>query len=258
LSRRVNEEIKYAYDLGLIAVENGVLVNKLLDDRIIDRRAVYYEKMGYPNPKQVAIMDMIAQYAVNTIISVNEVERVFSGDPAFYKWLYDENGAYDTSVDKIKRLGSLNSTGINNRLDFEDFISEYTCAELKDFEVGSRQFEDTLVPLFVDSSIREFVKQTYGIEATLKEDGSNKTVEELKAEYPKEAKLAEARAKADVSGYGKGINVADAAVYVSPKFYAKMMRSVGYWNSDIAEAYRILTEPANEEERNWESQAVAY
>lgn len=258
LSRRVNEEIKYAYDLGLIAVENGVLVNKLLDDRVIDRRAVYYEKMGYPNPKQVAIMDMIAQYAVNTIISVNEVERVFSGDPAFYKWLYDENGAYDISVDKIKRLGSLNSTGINNRLDFEDFISEYTCAELKDFKVGSRQFEDTLVPLFVDSSIREFVKQIYGIEATLKEDGSNKTVEELKAEYPKEAKLAEARAKSDVSGYGKGINVADAAVYVSPKFYAKMMRSVGYWNSDIAEAYRILTEPANEEERNWESQAVAY
>lgn len=259
LSRRINDEIAYAVEKGIVTYDStGHLTNKLLDDDVIAERAKYYKNKDYAYPQHMAIADIIAQYTANSIISINEIERVFSGNPAFYKWNYDEDGIIDASIDKIKRLGSLTSTGINNRLDFEDFDSDYVCAELKDFEIGSRQFKDTLVPLFVDSSIREVVKQVHGITATLHEDGSNKTVEELKAEFPKEAHLAEIRAKKEVAGYGEGINVADAAVYVTPEFYAKMMRSVGMWNAEIAEAYRILTEPANEAERNWESQAEAY
>ena len=259
LSRRVLDEIQYAVDKGIIEYDStNHLTNKLLDDDLINSRAEYYKKKGYKNPQHVAIIDIISQYTNNSIISINEVERVFSGNPAFYKWNYDQFGVIDASIDKIKRLGSLTSTGVNNRLDFEDFDPMYTCAELKDFEIGSRQFKDTLVPLFVDSSIREVVKQVHGIQATLRDDGSNKTVEELKAEFPKEANLAEVRAKKEVAGYGKDINVADAAVYVTPEFYARMMRSIGMWGPEIAEAYRILTEPANETERNWESQAEAY
>ena len=259
LSRRVLDEIQYAVDKGIVEYdETNHLVNKLLDDDLIKERAEYYSKKSYKNPQHVAIIDIISQYTNNSIISISEVERVFSGNPAFYKWNYDQFGIIDASIDKIKRLGSLTSTGINNRLDFEDFDPMYTCAELKDFEIGSRQFKDTLVPLFIDSSIREVVKQVHGIQATLHEDGSNKTVDELKSEFPKEANLAEIRAKKEVAGYGEGINVADAAVYVTPEFYAKMMRSIGMWGPEIAEAYRILTEPANETERNWESQAEAY
>ena len=259
LSRRVLDEIQYAVDKGIIEYdETNHLVNKLLDDDLIKERAEYYSKKGYKNPQHIAIVDIISQYTNNSIISISEVERVFSGNPAFYKWNYDQFGIIDASIDKIKRLGSLTSTGINNRLDFEDFDPMYTCAELKDFEIGSRQFKDTLVPLFIDSSIREVVKQVHGIQATLREDGSNKTVDELKSEFPKEANLAEIRAKKEVAGYGEGINVADAAVYVTPEFYARMMRSIGMWGPEIAEAYRILTEPANETERNWESQAEAY
>lgn len=259
LSRRVLDEIQYAVDKGIVEYdETNHLVNKLLDDDLIKERAEYYSKKGYKNPQHIAIIDIISQYTNNSIISISEVERVFSGNPAFYKWNYDQFGIIDASIDKIKRLGSLTSTGINNRLDFEDFDPMYTCAELKDFEIGSRQFKDTLVPLFIDSSIREVVKQVHGIQATLREDGSNKTVEELKAEFPTEAYLAEIRAKKEVAGYGEGINVADAAVYVTPEFYARMMRSIGMWGPEIAEAYRILTEPANETERNWESQAEAY
>ena len=259
LSRRVLDEIQYAVDKGIVEYdETNHLVNKLLDDDLIKERAEYYSKKGYKNPQHIAIIDIISQYTNNSIISISEVERVFSGNPAFYKWNYDQFGIIDASIDKIKRLGSLTSTGINNRLDFEDFDPMYTCAELKDFEIGSRQFKDTLVPLFIDSSIREVVKQVHGIQATLHEDGSNKTVDELKSEFPTEANLAEIRAKKEVAGYGEGINVADAAVYVTPEFYARMMRSIGMWGPEIAEAYRILTEPANETERNWESQAEAY
>lgn len=259
LSRRVLDEIQYAVDKGIIEYDStNHLTNKLLDDDLINSRAEYYKKKDYKNPQHIAIIDIISQYTNNSIISINEVERVFSGNPAFYKWNYDQFGVIDASIDKIKRLGSLTSTGVNNRLDFEDFDPMYTCAELKDFKIGSRQFKDTLVPLFVDSSIREVVKQVHGIQATLHEDGSNKTVNELKSEFPKEANLAEVRAKKEVAVYGKGINVADAAVYVTPEFYARMMRSIGMWGPEIAEAYRILTEPANETERNWESQAEAY
>jgi hypothetical protein len=66
------------------------------------------------------------------------------------------------------------------------------------------------------------------------------------------------KAKSQVQGYGGGINVADAAVYVTPEFYARMMRSIGFWSPEIEEAYRILSNPANEAEANWESVASAY
>jgi hypothetical protein len=107
---------------------------------VLQKRKDYYSKAGYTNSEALAILDVLADYSVNSIISINEVERLFSGDPAFYKIVYDSKGIIDISVDKIKRLGSQTSTGINNRLDLEDFDPEYTCAELKDFEIASKQF----------------------------------------------------------------------------------------------------------------------
>jgi hypothetical protein len=49
---------------------------------------------------------MIADNTINTIVSINEIERLFSGDPAYYKWAYDDNGLVENSIDKIKRLGA--------------------------------------------------------------------------------------------------------------------------------------------------------
>jgi len=65
----------------------------------------------------------------------------------------------DVSIDKIKRLGALTSTGTNNRLDFEAYPinTKYTCAELKDIEVGSDMYEQ-LRDTFVNGAINDLYK----------------------------------------------------------------------------------------------------
>lgn len=261
LNQRLDEELQYAINLGLISGNvnsTASFDNRLLDDRVVEKRAKEYADAGFNNSRALAVIDIIADYMASSIISINEVERLFSGDPAFYKFAYNKNGILDISVDKIKRLGSQTSTGTNNRLDFEDFDPEYVCAELKDFEIQSRQYAETLVPMFEAAALRETVKRMYGIDATQDENGNNKSIETLKEEFPKAVDIAKVKAKSEVGGYSKGINVADAAVYVTPKFYARMMRAIGQWSPEIEEAYRILTSPKNNDERNWESVSSAY
>ena len=47
-------------------------------------------------------------------MSKNETERIFSGNPAFFKMVYDENGhLVDRSSDEHKRIGGNVSTGQN-------------------------------------------------------------------------------------------------------------------------------------------------
>ena len=124
----------------------------------------------------------------------------------------------DNTVDKIKRLGSVTSTGTNNRLDFEDLThTDYTVAELNDIEIGSQQF-DTLEKLFIEGNIRDAV-------------GDNENPD------PDIVAAAELKARAEVGGYKDSINIADAAVYVSPTMYRNMMRMIGEWSPEVEEAF---------------------
>jgi len=88
-----------------------------------------------------AIYSLIANHTVNSMMSVKEVEMAFTGDPAYFKWTrLSKNGRLDdvadnliklgviknkedadriiveSSLDKIKRLSSVLSTGDNLRL----------------------------------------------------------------------------------------------------------------------------------------------
>lgn len=262
LQKRVNAEVDKAVKLGIInSIDKNNstygLTNNLLDIREIDKRAKYYRTNDNlkSNAEAYAIYDIIADYTVNSIISVNEIEQLFSGDPAYYKWNYDENGVFDISVDKIKRLGALTSTGTNNRLDFEDTLyTTYTVAELNDHEIGDKQYQ-TIKNLFIRGNVRSLVKQMIGSEALFDENGKEYTIDELIQKYPEQANLAKIRGKQQ-AGYDKEINVADAAVYVSPEMYRKMMRQIGEWSSEIEEAFNILTDPNTED--IWESDPETY
>lgn len=204
-----------------------------------------------------AIYNMIAQHVANTIVSVHEIEALFSGDPAYYKWFYDANGVFDISVDKIKRLGALTSTGKNNRVDFEDWVDDmYTVAELKDHEVGSQQYE-VIRDLAYQGNLRRVVRNIHGDSAlyVFKDenvDGENirvitraKTTEELEQEYASDNVKNDAIAMTtqEFSGYSKDINVADAAVYISPNMYKRLMQSIGEFGPEVEEAFNILTDP---------------
>lgn len=259
INQRVKQEIATAKELGLIeGNENNdiwSLRNKLLDDIELNNRKSFYSQLDPTNSEGYAIFDMLADYTINSIISINEVEKLFSGAPAYYKVKYDEYGPVDVSIDKIKRLGSLTSTGLNNRLDFfnDPIRDEYVVAELKDHEIMDKQYY-IYEGLFTRGNIKETIQELEG------EDAWNEvkylSIQEIEKIYPESVKIAKQAAKAEVEGYKGGINVADAAVYISPNMTRDLLRMRGVWSPEIKKAFDILT---NEDTANlWDSDPKLY
>lgn len=256
----VKKELQTAKDLGLITSneDNSVwsMRNVLLDSKELNRRQARYTSFDAQNAQGYAIFDMIADYTINSIISINEVEKLFSGSPAYYKVKYDKDGITDVSVDKIKRLGSLTSTGLNNRLDFmRDRLDsdEYTVAELKDHEIRDKQYS-VLEELFTRSYIKETIQQFNGQDAW--NEVKDLSIKEIEEKFPEEIKIARVAAKKDVAGYKEGVNVADAAVYISPKMTERLLRMRGVWSYEIQQAFKVLTDPETAD--NWESDPKLY
>lgn len=260
LTERLKGEIKTATDLGIIdnLSPNGQIWgirNVLLDDSEVESRKSSYTQIDPSNAEAYSVLDMLSDYMINSIISVMEVEKVFSGDPAYYKFSYDKGGLLDISVDKIKRLGALTSTGTNNRLDFfnDPIRQDYTVAELQDYEVASKQYA-VYEELFTRGSIKEAIQQLEGIEAW--DNVKDLTIKQIEELYPKAVSIARASAKIDVEGYKEGINVADAAVYISPNMFRDLMRMQGKWSPAIKRAFEILTDPETADK--WESDPKLY
>lgn len=259
INERVKQEIATAKELGLIeGNENNdiwSLRNKLLDDVELNNRKAFYSQLDPTNAEGYAIFDMLADYTINSIISINEVEKLFSGAPAYYKVKYDQYGPVDVSIDKIKRLGSLTSTGLNNRLDFfnDPIRDEYVVAELKDHEIMDKQYY-IYEGLFTRGNVKETIQELEG------EDAWNQvkdlSIQEIEKIYPESVKIAKQAAKVEVEGYKEGINVADAAVYISPNMTRDLLRMRGVWSPEIKKAFEILT---NEDTANlWDSDPKLY
>lgn len=79
INQRVKQEIATAKELRLIeGNENNdiwSLRNKLLDDIELNSRKAFYSQLDPTNAEGYAIFDMIADYTINSIISINEVEN---------------------------------------------------------------------------------------------------------------------------------------------------------------------------------------
>lgn len=260
INNRVKQEIETAKNMGLISINDNndiwSMRNILLDSKVIEDRKQRYIQFDPTNAEAFAILDVLSDYTINSIISISEVEKLFSGSPAYYKVKYDEDGLVDVSIDKIKRLGSLTSTGLNNRLDFFNNpldSEEYTVAELKDHEIKDKQYAQ-LEELFTRSNIKETIQEYNGQVAW--DEVKNLSIKEIEEKYPEEVKMARAAAKKDVAGYKKEINVADAAVYISPKMAENLLRMRGVWSYDIKRAFDILTNPETADK--WESDPNLY
>src|SRR5574344_2857530 len=72
-----------------------------------------------------------------SIISTEEVERCYTGNPRFFEWRYDETKLVDRGSNETKRFGGLYSPGDNNTNTVEGVPESYTCAEIVDPQVGS-------------------------------------------------------------------------------------------------------------------------
>lgn len=169
-------------------------------------------------------------------------------------------------VDKIKRLSSVLSTGTNLRTKWGDTKdqedrsdSKFQVVQLSDNEIGSTVY-DTLYSMFRKSLIKDMFQKEFGVtdqqalNAVKDDHAIESTLGRLRKKNPDAIKFIEQQAKNSAKPYADGeINQADAAVYIRPEFYKRLMKSLGEWSPEIEEAYNIM-----ESDDSWLSDTEKY
>lgn len=222
-----------------------------------------------------AVVAMMSDISTRSIISVQEVERLFGGHPAFYKWKYSENELEDRQTDQLKRLGGLISTGANPRTDFQDDAeSQYTCAQVDDFMVSSEAdkmhdgniddaYQNSVEKMFVQANTKEAVynklvrsgkSKKEAADIAYAEHKTQKDFEEFRDKYLDENDKARVTKKyqAEYKAYaGKiydpkaknPINVADGSAFITDRMCEKLLRSLGLYNNKAKQLFAMLRDP---------------
>ena len=193
-----------------IKTESGVYSPSFIPEQLLVPYLKQMEKLGATNPKSPynnanddsakssAFISLITNFTVNQMISTLEVEKVITGDPAFFKYgkLTDDkrkpvkekveisyNGPIssgkatvdvdiinDMFGDKVKRLGSSNSPGEEIRLFYnQEEISKdptlasplYTVLDMEDVETESL-YKDMLEERMTRQSVSDYVRHQLG------------------------------------------------------------------------------------------------
>lgn len=279
LQHRLDDELEWCVDNGILErVENpmnipyGGYKNKLLNYEKIDILKKQFS--GMKNNRNVqfnripgvsdGVLESWATVAylmdVNnkSIMSTEEVMRLYTGIPNFFKWKYGEDGVLtDIHGDMVKRLGGLGSTGDSNRLDLANIPREYTVAEIKDWEIQSEIF-DAYKEGFIDNEYRimlfyqQLEDYSEDLAALSKEDQTERRrkmwaeiqdadIEDIKKKASDRTKrIVEANAAAETKSFAKGINVADGTAYISPQMCLNLLRERGVYTSKVQEAFEYL------------------
>lgn len=264
---------------------DGRIYSRAIPYKILDRYAKMMKEQGIYNsitPYAAGTADaqltysVIANHVANSMISVIEMEKIFTGDPAFYKYIQSKETtnlefAIDPNkkdgstfivqvsniqskyVDKIKRLGSVLSPGLNLRTQFSKEMlkqfpelkkTQYTFVDLHDIEVPSL-FLDEIKHRF---KVQEYVNRVRNDKFKLPEvkdskfsktdyirklysnpDFFNEQFELYKKtnkeDYDNIIKSVEAQA-----GPYTEINVSDAQVCIRPEMYRSVRIRMGEWS----------------------------
>lgn len=282
LDIQFKEEVKKAIKLGLIkgdidnyySLENvGLSYNEF--------SYIRHSLAGTEGIKTIeqlnaaAVVAMMSDVSTRSIISVQEVERLFGGHPAFYKWQYSENELEDRQTDQLKRLGGLISTGANPRTDFQDDSeSKYTCAQVDDFMVSSEAdkmhdgniddaYQNSVEKMFVQANTKEAVynklvrsgkSKKEAADIAYAEHKTQKDFEEFRDKYLDENDKARVtkKYKAEYKAYaGKiydpkakdPINVADGSAFITDKMCEKLLRSLGLYSNKAKQLFAMLRDP---------------
>lgn len=282
LDIQFKEELKKAIKLGLIKgdINNYYSLQNvgLSWNEFNSIRQSFAGTEGITTLEQMnaaAVVAMMSDISTRSIISVQEVERLFGGHPAFYKWKYSENELEDRQTDQLKRLGGLISTGANPRTDFQDDSeSQYTCAQVDDFMVSSEAdkmhdgdiddvYQNSVEKMFVQANTKEAVynklvrsgkSKKEAAEIAYAEHKTQKDFEEFRDKYLDENDKARVTKKyqAEYKAYaGKiydpkaknPINVADGSAFITDRMCEKLLRSLGLYNNKAKQLFSMLRDP---------------
>ncbi len=282
LDIQFKEELKKAIKLGLVRgdIDNYYSLQNvgLSWNEFNSIRQSFAGTEGITTIEQMnaaAVVAMMSDISTRSIISVQEVERLFGGHPAFYKWKYSENELEDRQTDQLKRLGGLISTGANPRTDFQDDSeSQYTCAQVDDFMVSSEAdkmhdgniddaYQNSVEKMFVQANTKEAVynklvrsgkSKKEAAEIAYAEHKTQKDFEEFRDKYLDESDKARVTKKyqAEYKAYaGKiydpkakdPINVADGSAFITDKMCEKLLRSLGLYSNKAKQLFAMLRDP---------------
>ena len=285
LDLQFKEELKKAIRLGLVKgdIDNYYSLQNvgLSWNEFNSIRQSFAGTEGITTIEQMnaaAVVAMISDISTRSIISVQEVERLFGGHPAFYKWKYSENELEDRQTDQLKRLGGLISTGANPRTDFQDDSeSQYTCAQVNDFMVSSEAdkmhdgniddaYQNSVEKMFIQANTKEAVynklvrsgkSKKEAAEIAYAEHKTQKEFEEFRDKYLDENDKARVTKKyqAEYKAYaGKiydskakdPINVADGSAFITDKMCEKLLRSLGLYKGKVKQLFAMLRDPDNQ------------
>lgn len=272
LNRITLQELSKIEELGLIERNNQNneceyynFKNVGLDDDVI--QAIYNKlTQGYTNISEqekdrlmsLAIINYINDISNKHIMSIHEVEKVFTGNPSFYKWKYDKEGNLtDRTVDELKRLGGPNSTGQNNFTELQDvptkyldsegnFSGEYVCAEVDNEMVQSSMYEELVEQMYNGELLTAVYNFSGGkidnIEQLSKEELENILPPDVLQIVKEKAKAASDSFKLSKEEKLDGIDVADGGAYMTDTMTEMLLRMVGSYSNEIEHAFKILRE----------------
>lgn len=282
LDIQFKEELKKAIKLGLVRgdIDNYYSLQNvgLSWNEFNSIRQSFAGTEGITTIEQMnaaAVVAMMSDISTRSIISVQEVERLFGGHPAFYKWEYSENELENRQTDQLKRLGGLISTGANPRTDFQDDSeSQYTCAQVDDLMVSSEAdkmhdgniddaYQNSVEKMFVQANTKEAVynklvrsgkSKKEAAEIAYAEHKTQKDFEEFRDKYLDENDKARVTKKyqAEYKAYaGKiydpkaknPINVADGSAFITDKMCEKLLRSLGLYKNKTKQLFAMLRDP---------------
>lgn len=286
-----DKELKNLEELGLIKKLDTNDIDYFSYENVgLDAKQIQSIYKSIPVPKKddatksrrrrsLALCLYVNDISNKSLMSGIEFEKLFAGNPSFYKWKYDDDGnLVDRTVDELKRAGGEGSTGVNNYIELKNvpkkyvkngmFTGKYVCAEIDNEEIKSPQYDmlketmetsmirQSVINKLTDYAINEFEKsaeykniskeQAYNKEQQIRDDISNdidntKDINEISKQLSDdELNLAKERAKQASDSYIEGIDVADGAAYITDDMCEMLLREIGVYSNDIQEAFRIL------------------
>lgn len=240
----VKEEIKTALKIGLIVkAENGSLINNLIPANIFDKL------QGVTDDTK--IKNLLAMTTINKIVGINEFNKAFVGDPAFFK----DKSDWSKRLSLLLSSKQIPSVVENDSMfDIDSTLNAtYTVAEMEESMVNS-PFHGTLIekmtPYFNDIIKRTLINKHSKDKVDVETLDINS--EEYQKEYGKKhQEMFDRLVKERLGGFstedGKNqINEGDGGAYISPTMFKRLWAMDKGWSSQDEKAFQLLTDPNTE------------
>ena len=213
--------------------------------------------------RSLAIAALLGDAQNRHIISTQEVQRWYIGNPASFK----------NDADIQKRMGSLMSTGEDNLM-YDGAPKYYNCAEISDYVIPlSDSDRNDFHNRFLNGELRETLANILISKADSKDSKTIKsiydrvyskefTIDQIREEFKslgedavKKMKQAEERAKNFVKPYDE-INVADGQSYMSDRMCEQLLRFNGAWVGEVPRAFELIRKDGLTEREYYEAYRV--